>query len=249
VQKVLEILYDPQVPWFKVIAYVEYQAEILRWMQSRLEQLLEEEAGAIDQDADQEDELDIGGSKVQPDVEVLTEKPHIVSWPVYSEGLEASVGKYDTFRFPQHIQELPHKTIWRGLEGVEGATISDLTAKFDILWPALDSKASLRKLEEPGNLQVTYNCTETLAYIGTESDAQSLETVIRKLDTLLSFMVILGFFLSRTGFLTTSGCPLHQGIASDPRRSSTPISSFIPVSNAYRPFELDIHGPHHHFRS
>ncbi|KAJ4169562.1 hypothetical protein NW754_016589 [Fusarium falciforme] len=186
--KVLEILYDPQVPWFKVIAYVEYQAEILRWMQSRLEQLLEEEAGAIDQDADQEDEFDIGGSKVQPDVEVLADKPHIVSWPVYSEGLEASVGKYDTFRFPQHIQELPHKTIWRGLECVEGATISDLTSKFDILWPTLDSKTSLRKLEEPGNLQVTYNCTETLAYIGTESDAQSLETAIRKLDTLLSFM-------------------------------------------------------------
>ncbi|KAI8691192.1 hypothetical protein NCS56_00111000 [Fusarium sp. Ph1] len=186
--KVLEILYDPQVPWFKVIAYVEYQAEILRWMQSRLEQLLEEEAGAIDQDADQEDELNIGESKVQPDVEVLADKPHIVSWPVYSDGLEASVGKFDTFRFPQHIQELPHKTIWRGLEGVEGATISDLTAKFDILWPALDSKASLRKLEEPGNLQVTYNCTETLAYIGTESDAQSLETVILKLDMLLSFM-------------------------------------------------------------
>ncbi|KAM6539435.1 hypothetical protein FALCPG4_001241 [Fusarium falciforme] len=186
--KVLEILYDPQVPWFKVIAYVEYQAEILRWMQSRLEQLLEEEAGAIDQDADQEDEFDIGGSKVQPDVEVLADKPHIVSWPVYSEGLGASVGKYDTFRFPQHIQELPHKTIWRGLECVEGATISDLTSKFDILWPTLDSKTSLRKLEEPGNLQVTYNCTETLAYIGTESDAQSLETAIRKLDTLLSFM-------------------------------------------------------------
>ena len=218
-------------------------------MQSRLEQLLEEEAGSIDQDADQDDELDIVGSKVQPDVEVLTDKPHIISWPVYSEGLEARVGQYDIFRFPQHIQELPSKTIWRGLEGVEGATVSDLTAKFDILWPALDSKASLRKLEEAGNLQVTYNCTETLAYIGTESDAQALETVVQKLDTLLSFMVILCVFPSRTVFLTISGCPLHQGIASDTRRSGTPISSFIPVSNTYRAFEFDIHGPHHHFRS
>ncbi|KAL2685572.1 hypothetical protein Neosp_006672 [[Neocosmospora] mangrovei] len=186
--KVLEILYDPQVPWFKVIAYAEYQAEILRWMRSRLEQLLEEEADSIDQDADQDDELDIVGSKAQPDVEILTDKPHIISWPVYSEGLEARVGQYDIFRFPQHIQELPYKTIWKGLEGVEGATISDLTSKFDILWPASDSKATLRKLEEPGNLQVTYNCAETLAYIGTESDAQALETVVRKLDTLLSFM-------------------------------------------------------------
>ncbi|RSL46208.1 hypothetical protein CEP53_010432 [Fusarium sp. AF-6] len=186
--KVIEILYDPEVPWFKVIAYVEYQAEILRWMQSRLEQLLEEEAGAIDEDADQEAELDIEGPKAQPDLEILTDKPHIISWPVYAEGLEDRVRKYDTFRFPQHIQELPHKTIWRGLESAEGTTISDLTSKFDILWPALNSKASLRKLEVPGNLQVTYNCTETLAYIGTESDAQALGTLVQKLDTLLSFM-------------------------------------------------------------
>lgn len=166
-------------------------------MQSQLERILEDETGAIDEDTDQEDEVDIEGSRAQPDVEVLADKPHIISWPVYSEGLEASVGKYDIFRFPQHIQELAHKTIWRGLEGVESTTISDLTAKFDVLWPASEPMASLRKLEEAGNLQVTYNCGETLAYIGTESDARSLETVTRKFDTLLSFMVILGFFPSR----------------------------------------------------
>ncbi|KAJ4326508.1 hypothetical protein N0V84_003138 [Fusarium piperis] len=186
--KVLEILYDPEIPWFKVIAYVEYQAEILQWMQSRLEQLLEDETYAIDENSDQEDEPGIEGSRAQPDVEVLTDTPHIISWPVYSEGLEAKVGKYDIFRFPQHIQELAHKTMWRGLERVEGTTITDLTSKFDVLWPASESKASLRKLEEPGNLQVTYNCGETLAYIGTESNVQSLEIMTRKLDTLLSFM-------------------------------------------------------------
>ncbi|KAM0424785.1 hypothetical protein ACHAPT_010095 [Fusarium lateritium] len=186
--KVLEILYDPQVPWFKVIAFVEYQAEILQWMQSRLEQLLEDEVGAIDQDPDQEDELDIEEPGAQPDVDILTENPHIISWPVFSEELEANVGKYDAFRFPQHIQELPFKTVWRGLEEAEGVTISDLISKFDVLWPASDAQISLQKLQQPGNLQVTYNCSETLAYIGTELDAQSLETVIRKLDTLLSLM-------------------------------------------------------------
>ncbi|KAF4978082.1 hypothetical protein FZEAL_5472 [Fusarium zealandicum] len=185
--KVIEILYEPEVPWFKVITVVEDQAEVTEWVQYQLEQLLEEETGPVDEDPGQEDDDTVGNTSVRTDVEILAEVPHLIPWPLlYDEQQDGSLLKYDAWRYPEDIKKFPHKTVWRGLERLNRLTISDFLAKYDFLRSASDPELSLEKFAELANCQMSHNLQGNLVYIGCDTGSLGLEAVTHKLDNLLN---------------------------------------------------------------
>ncbi|KIL94935.1 hypothetical protein FAVG1_01866 [Fusarium avenaceum] len=103
---VIEVLYEPEIPWFKFITSVEHQLEVSRWMHSRLDNLLTAEAGEVDANQDESD-LEFKG---RSDIEILTETPHIVSYPELQDILKDILQEYEPFRYPEHLKPLPYKT-------------------------------------------------------------------------------------------------------------------------------------------
>ncbi|KAF5023319.1 hypothetical protein F66182_4627 [Fusarium sp. NRRL 66182] len=185
---VIEVLYEPDIPWFKIIAAVEHQSEISQWMHSRLERLLEAETGVLDSDLDEEVEEGLEESGVQPDIQVFSEHAHVISFPVFQSIFKDILDQYDDFRYPDHIKHFPYKTVWRSPAAPKDVTITKLLSKYEILWPSSLSEPSIEKLGELTNCQISHNLQGSLVYIGSGSGPQALHATIRKLDTLASFM-------------------------------------------------------------
>nr|CEG05366.1 unnamed protein product [Fusarium clavum] len=162
---VLEVLYDPELPWFKFISQVEHQALITRWMTNRLEQLLESETGVLLPEFEDEEETS------QPDVQILTEFPH-----------------YDPWRYPDNIKHLRHKKIWRAPEESEGNIVMQILSKYEPLWPASLAPPGIEKLGELTNCQTSHNLQGTLFYLGSNESVSALDVATRKLNTLASFL-------------------------------------------------------------
>ncbi|KAJ4271761.1 hypothetical protein NW762_000467 [Fusarium torreyae] len=188
---IIEVLYEPEVPWFKFIAAVEHQTNVCQWMHSRLQKLLEAEVDPIvehqDNDAQDQDDDEIEGSR--PDVKVLAEKPHIIPYPSFYDIRKDILDQYDDFRYPDHIKHFPYKTVWRSPEASDEVTVTQLLLKYEMLWPASLSEPSFEKLGELTNCQISYNLRGSVVYIGSHNGVQTLAALTRKLDTLASFMV------------------------------------------------------------
>ncbi|RFN53040.1 hypothetical protein FIE12Z_2623 [Fusarium flagelliforme] len=179
---VWEVLYDPELPWFKFISQVEHQALITRWMTNRLEQLLESETGVLLPEFEDEEETS------QPDVQILPEIPHVISYPLFQQRCMLIIEEYDPWRYPDNIKDLRHKKTWRASEELEGSVAMQLLSKYEPLWPASLAPPGIEKLGEPANCQISHNLQGTLFYLGSDDSANALDVATRKLNTLASFL-------------------------------------------------------------
>ncbi|VZH86916.1 unnamed protein product [Fusarium fujikuroi] len=181
---IFEILYEPETPWFKLIALRASQHEITNWMHSQLEELMESEADAVIRD---EDEDDLGTSVIQPDVEVLVEDPHIIAFPSLQTILKDTLSQYDAFRYPATIKILPYKTLWRVPES-SGVTILQILSNYESLGSVLPLGPSIDSLQALTKCVITYNFQGSLLYIGSSESEHALGVAKLKLDTLAAFM-------------------------------------------------------------
>ncbi|CAJ0545809.1 Ff.00g092820.m01.CDS01 [Fusarium sp. VM40] len=181
---VIEVLYEPEIPWFKFITSVEHRLEVSRWMHSRLDSLLTAEAGEVDANQGESD-LEFKG---RSDIEILTETPHIVSYPEFQDILKDILQEYEPFRYPEHLKPLPYKTVWQCPELFEGVTVTKLLSKYKLLWPSSSGEPSIEDLGELTKCQISHNLQGSLLYIGSNEDAGAINTTTRKLDILSSLM-------------------------------------------------------------
>ncbi|KAL5616582.1 hypothetical protein FOBRF1_005330 [Fusarium oxysporum] len=181
---ILEILYEPEIPWFKLIAPRASQREVSDWMHSQLEELIESEADAVIQD---EDEDDLSTSAIQPDIEVLVEEPHIIAFPSLQTIPKDILNQYDTFRYPDTIKTLSYKTVWRVPES-SGVTIMQILSNYESLGSVSPLGPSIDSLQALTKCVITYNFQGSLLYIGSSESEQALSVAKRKLDTLANFM-------------------------------------------------------------
>ncbi|KAH6898509.1 hypothetical protein B0T10DRAFT_111649 [Thelonectria olida] len=181
--KLMEILYEPEVPWFKVITATNHQNEVSAKIQSFLDQLLEDEIALID-DAFSESSIGDGIDEPRGDVNLVAENPHVVPWSLYQRRETAGDKTFDEYRFPETIRTLTFKTVWRGLELFDGLTISGLLSGYDFLYP--DPTSSLEKIGELTHCELTYNMKADLVYIGSKRNSECLAAAIQKLDNLVS---------------------------------------------------------------
>ncbi|KPM41573.1 hypothetical protein AK830_g4992 [Neonectria ditissima] len=184
--KVVEILYEPEIPWFKLITTSEDQVEVTTRLESDLGRILEEETDLIDEEYS--DAPDVEGDDIEPraDVDILPDEPQVIPWSLYQ------YHKYGYFQkcedeFPEHIKNLPYKAVWRGLESFDTLTISSLLSNFDFLWARPDLVSGLQNVEELTKCRITHNLSGNLIYIGSGVDASCIAAAIRKLENLLSF--------------------------------------------------------------
>ncbi|KAG4294246.1 hypothetical protein FPRO06_00831 [Fusarium proliferatum] len=181
---IFEILYEPETPWFKLIALRASQHETTNWMHSQLEELMESEADAVIRD---EDEDDLGTSVIQPDVEVLVEDPHIIAFPSLKTILKDTLSQYDAFRYPATIKTLPYKTLWR-VPKSSGVTILQILSNYESLGSVLPLGPSIDSLQALTKCVITYNFQGSLLYIGSSESEHALGVAKLKLDTLAAFM-------------------------------------------------------------
>ncbi|KAM0216634.1 hypothetical protein ACHAPA_007584 [Fusarium lateritium] len=181
---VIEVLYEPEVPWFKFITSVEHRLEVSRWMHARLDNLLTAEAGEVDENQD-ESGLEFRG---RSDIEILTETPHIISYPELQDILKDILQEYEPFRYPEHLKPLPYKTVWQCPGEFEGVTTTKLLSKYKLLWPSSSGEPSIEDLGELTKCQISHNFQGSLLYIGSNDSAEALHTTTRKLDVLASLM-------------------------------------------------------------
>ncbi|KAF5552731.1 hypothetical protein FPHYL_8879 [Fusarium phyllophilum] len=181
---IVEILYEPEIPWFKLITPRASQRKISDWMHSRLEELMESEADAVIRD---EDEDDLSTSAIQPDIEVLVEDPHIIAFPSLQTILKDTLSQYDAFRYPAIIKTLPYKTVWRVPES-SGVTILQILSNYESLGSVLPLGPSIDSLQALTKCVITYNFQGSLLYIGSSESEQALGFAKQKLDTLANFM-------------------------------------------------------------
>ncbi|EWY93507.1 hypothetical protein FOYG_06681 [Fusarium oxysporum NRRL 32931] len=181
---ILEILYEPEIPWFKLIAPRASQREVSDWMHSQLEELIESEADAVIRD---EDEDDLSTSAIQLDIEVLVEEPHIIAFPSLQTIPKDILNQYDTFRYPDTIKTLSYKTVWRVPES-SGVTIMQILSNYESLGSVSPLGPSIDSLQALTKCVITYNFQGSLLYIGSSESEQALSVAKRKLDTLANFM-------------------------------------------------------------
>jgi hypothetical protein len=175
-------------------------------MTNRLEQLLESETGVLLPEFEDEEETS------QPDVQILTEFPHVISYPLFQQRCMLIIGQYDPWRYPDNIKHLRHKKIWRAPEESEGNIAMQILSKYEPLWPASLAPPGIEKLGELTNCQTSHNLQGTLFYLGSNESVSALDVATRKLNTLASFLVFIPInFYSK--ILTVLGCSLGYNLS------------------------------------
>jgi hypothetical protein len=211
-------------------------------MHKRLDQLLETEVGLVNEGEDQDEDQDEDNCtdfKYRPDIQVLTEKPHVIPYPSLQHISADIIEQYDPFKYPDHIKHLPHKRTWRGPEGLEGVTISRLLSKFEPLLPALLGPSGIETLGELTNCRISHNLQGSLCYIGTDQGPSALDAATRKLSTFASLMVIV---ITIPGYksLTVPGFPFSHNLTSHLYREERASEGVLCLDNAYWPVKDDI---------
>ncbi|KAI5466214.1 hypothetical protein BGZ63DRAFT_460831 [Mariannaea sp. PMI_226] len=184
---IVEILYEPKVPWFKIIALAGDRDKVFGKLQSYLEKLLEDEVVPLEDDLISNLGSDGAGAESQADLKIDAQHPHVVPWALYQQQRWEGSHDYDEFRFPEPIQVLHHKSTWRGLELFNGLSIMDLLLKYSFIHP--DPNQILDKIGWLTKCQFTHNMKGTLVYIGSEHGPECSEKAIQKLTNLLSLQV------------------------------------------------------------
>ncbi|KAL3964053.1 hypothetical protein ACCO45_001057 [Purpureocillium lilacinum] len=160
--QVLEILYEPDVPWFKIITEQVHQQKVTHFVQKQLLAIVEQDAGLVDPEQRKQEE---------PSQAAFADVAILANSPVSSRG-----------------RALRHQTTWRGLEERGW----DFPAFFDILethWKHAGAPASILGLETLTRCQVTHNMAGSLAYVGTDFDQATLDKAISTLDNLVCVAV------------------------------------------------------------
>ena len=175
-------------------------------MTKYLEQLLESETGVLLPEFEDEEETS------QPDVLILAEIPHVISYPLFQQKCMSIIEEYDPWRYPDNIKDLHHKKTWRAPEELEGDIAAQLLSKYEPLWPASLAPPGVEKLGELTNCQISHDLQGTLFYLGSDDTANALDVATRKLNTLASFLVFTPIsFYSK--ILTVLGCSLGYNLS------------------------------------
>ncbi|KAK5990541.1 hypothetical protein PT974_08810 [Cladobotryum mycophilum] len=181
-----EILYEPDVPWFKCIAATGNKEKINEVIQETLLSILEEETSAIDTNITSL--IDVIDNVAQPDIDILAEDPRVMTWSNYKSQDGGFIYSFNKYRFPETMMPLNFKTTWRGIEEWSGGTLENLLVIFSRLVKDKSTPITPDEFGELTNCQISYNMKESMIYLGTDESVETLQLATRKLQNLLTFV-------------------------------------------------------------
>jgi hypothetical protein len=188
----LEILYEPEIGWFKCISSQDARPNIEEFIQAQLEDIIEGDILMMDPDDHGEGLKDEYGNLI--DIDIISDDNKVLPWATYTDKASTNLGEYDPWRFPAIMGSKPFKDVWRGLERLQTPSkryqqllihAAELCGSVEMTYTA----ESLGKLFE---CDIQYNMKQTLLYIGSR-DKEHLAGVLSRLDNIVSRMVSASF--------------------------------------------------------
>lgn len=188
--QLLEILYDPEVPWFKCITRNDHRNNVSVY----LEELLEEMVGSDLVPP----ELHVGPpprneSGALVDVYIEASEPVVVPWITYADFQTTQHSDYDAFQYPAALSDYPHKAVWRQFEEVPESEASSNLIKFMATLEQLCGAFMVpAEIDHSGSFlgceKFARNLTGTLIFVG-GSTQESVDGALRRLDNIFAEMV------------------------------------------------------------
>lgn len=185
------MLYEPEIPWFKVICAVGDEVRIQQYLQDVLQSILHEDVTGI-MNAHTHCQEDDGDAK--PDVGVLASKQRIIPWPQYHKKGLIDPQSFDGFRYPDSISSLEFKAVWRGFEHWKGQTTTEFLESLTALWKNDPVQVTLPQLEQLFGCLITHNLQANVLYLGSDENPQVVKDAIKKLDAMVQLLVSLDSF-------------------------------------------------------
>ncbi|RDA94195.1 hypothetical protein CP533_6575 [Ophiocordyceps camponoti-saundersi (nom. inval.)] len=174
-----EILYEPEIPWFKVVSSPIDKKLISDTLRKLLQSVVEEDADLVDPDQQQQHETPV-------DVKIMTEDSRVMPWSTHDAAAHDYHSRPDLY-FPESMISLPQKRLWRGLETTDGWNIDMFYHRLKLRWDHLGNWNSPQgALLELLQCQISWNIRANLLYVGSDQlTPEAFEKAIRKLDNLL----------------------------------------------------------------
>ncbi|KHO00128.1 uncharacterized protein MAM_02051 [Metarhizium album ARSEF 1941] len=173
-ERILEILYEPEVPWFKVLTPTQWKAEVTDVIEGYLSKLVAEYRVADGASGDPASGLLVD---IVPPSEITT-------WAAISASKEGYEKDFDNYRYPFEMQSLLYKRTWTGLVKEKAYTINTFF-KFHDGWRQLGFPDSLESLEQLLGCYISHNAGGTMLYIGTSTGEHAITNAVNILNNLL----------------------------------------------------------------
>ncbi|KAF3075483.1 hypothetical protein CFAM422_002370 [Trichoderma lentiforme] len=184
--KLLEILYEPEIPWFKCITVTEYQSRVSDIIQHLLHKLLKKEVRPLDFNVA---DTDVREGTFHPDVVSReTNEPVIIPWVVLKSLGSDIYQDFEEYRFPAILGQLPFKTVWRGLQNSTGVSIDTLLSVFSRVSKSENAPNNVVDFAFHTNCEMSHNLRENLIYIGSWQSMDLVDRAVRRLQTILNLL-------------------------------------------------------------
>ncbi|UKZ77606.1 hypothetical protein TrVFT333_005330 [Trichoderma virens FT-333] len=185
--KLLEILYEPETPWFKCITATEYQNQVSDVIQNLMHKLLKKEVQPLKFNV--VEDIDVHEGTFHPDVVSReTDEPLIIPWMVYNSIGSDMYPDFDHYRFPEIMAKIPFKTVWRGLQNSTGVSIETLLSIFSRVSKSETAPTSIADFAFYTNCEMSHNLREDLIYIGSWESMELVDRAVRRLQAILNLL-------------------------------------------------------------
>ncbi|KAG5982591.1 hypothetical protein E4U55_001697 [Claviceps digitariae] len=164
--KVLEILYEPSGPWFKVITYEVFKSEVTDAIATLLAAITEENTRPLEQP---EEYADVHTTSLA------------IPWSAFSTSSTYQTD-FVPWQFPVTMQELAFKTIWPRKFLV--FNLEDMLHMLSRLNGSQTEDPTVGSLDPLLSCTVSSNLRKTMLYIGTNSSRETLDNAHKILDSL-----------------------------------------------------------------
>ncbi|KAK2606137.1 hypothetical protein QQS21_003420 [Conoideocrella luteorostrata] len=173
--ELFEILYEPDVPWFKVIALLSLQEEVTRTIEAILLEIVEQECGQLDT------QVASAGVRVGGDTQ-----SRVMPWSTFEiSPYEPGIEQY---QFPVAFVDYCFKAAWTSLEDIPNWHLNHFLTTLGHHNPCMDF-GSIESLKKLLGCDISYNAKQTRLYIGCNSGQQVVEDAVVTLDNLLQLAV------------------------------------------------------------
>lgn len=177
----IELLYEPEVPWFRLITKNSNRLEVTQRLDKFIIDIGGEEVAAVDAD-DEEDERSRNQRGKRVDVDIVEEgNPRMIPWVTHEDQTLFNAGMFPA-RFPDTVAPLRYKAIWRAYEQTGFENMNQFLDKaMEVFGISDDNPWILDDLGGHLGCVLTSNLQQTVLYLGKNQD---MPIVTKALETL-----------------------------------------------------------------
>lgn len=220
----MEILYEPELPWFKCISFSYHREEIADFIKRHLVQILDHETQPVDPDL--HNEADEDDKDIRPDIQLVNKIPQVIPWCMYTDTDDVPPSHYDACRYPVPIVYMANKAVWRGFEDVDTWSVEDLFKRIGRLGRALEVPSTCQQFGRFFDSEATHNLNNTTVYLGNDKSAEAVTRASGALDMLFDCLV------------SSSSTPRYETMADILQQQQPVNSAHLILTEGKGPFKI-----------